>query len=172
MKLGDKPFSLPTSWEDITVAQYLTLRKTNLADFCETLHVLTGLPREEWFNAREIDFVEKLLPRIAYLATPVDFSSYSIPASIAVDGKEYLVPKDIRFRTFGQKLTFQSQVLSHIDEEGNISVDFVALACAIYLVDDPFTDERAFALADRLRLLPMCLIYPTAAFFLNSSLNS
>jgi len=47
LKLGDKPFSIPTSWEEVTVKQFTGFAQLSPEDWVGKISVLSGLTRDE-----------------------------------------------------------------------------------------------------------------------------
>lgn len=171
-KLGDTSFNMPESWHEVTVKQWLDFRKIDVSDICAVLAVLSGLSREQFFNTREIDLVDKLIPFLNWMQEPIDLKSQPVPKSVIISGQEVEVTGDITFKTYGQKLTYHQELFKYMDENGTAKVEFIPVALSIYLCPDPFSDIKAAALIPEIEKLPITIAYPIASFFLTNSLLS
>lgn len=167
-KLGENSFLVPARWEDITVKQWFQLREIPADDYCGILSILSGVSRETWFNAREIDVVEKIIPLLDWMGVPTDLSRYPIPEKIMIGGEIVSVPKDIKLKTFGAKLTYEKNLKDYTNDKGEVSIDFMPIALSIYFCPEPFNDKAAAALLDDIGNMPISEAYPISAFFLNS----
>ena len=167
-KLADQKFSLPESWNEITLRQWLQLRTIDAKDICAVLSIFTGIPKETFYQARDIDYVEKMIPNLQWIATPIDLKELPVPSIISLNGETVVVPKDISIKTFGQKLMYQNEMVKHLDGEGNVKIEFLPMNLAIYLCKDPFSDENVAAILPHIEQLPIVHAYPTGAFFLSS----
>src|SRR6476620_8037259 len=117
-------FELPQSWEEITLAQLIAWEKESKRvkiesfqggeiNFCKQLEIITGVPAITWFNCTEISVDEKLLPLLEWMQVPMnprEFEQLPIPESLTIAGKQIEVTKDIDLKTFGQKITFQTEM--------------------------------------------------------------
>lgn len=171
-KLGEHSFLIPSRWEDITVKQWFQLRDISLEDYCGILEVLSGVSRETWFNTREIDVVEKLIPFLDWMKEPVDLSKYPVPEKVIIGGALVTVPKDIKLKTFGAKITYEKNLQNYTNENGEVSIDFLPIALSIYFCPEPFNDTAAAGLLDDIGNMPISEAYPISAFFLTNSQQS
>lgn len=177
-------FSLPESYKEITLAQLLKWSEMQTAQdisFCKIMEMLTGIPESDWLNCSVTSIDELILPKIKWLSEPLneqEFISLPVPKKVMIDGKMIEVPMDIDLKTFGQKITFQTQMGEYIikDGEGNItgfSLAFYPIAIAIYLFDEPkFDDGKAMLFAEKCKALTLTEAYPLASFFLTKFLGS
>jgi hypothetical protein len=170
--LGEHKFNLPTCWEDVTTKQWFQLRDIDLTDTCGILSILSGLDRDLWFNTREIDVAEKILPALDFMKQQTDLSKYPVPAKIKIGDREIEVTKDIRLKTFGARCTYQHEYAKYMNEKGDAAIEFLPINLSIYLCPEPFSDSKAKELIDQVMEIPITQAYPTAAFFLSNFVTS
>lgn len=171
-KLADQSFTIPEGWHEITLKQWLSLRTIDINNICAILGVITGIPEETWFYARQIEMIEKMIPNMKWIGRPFDLKKQPIPETVMLNGETVTVPKDITIKTFGQKLTYQNEMAKHLNDDGNVKVEFLPMNLAIYLCPEPFTDQKAFALVQHIEAMPVTQAYPIGSFFLTSFLKS
>lgn len=178
--LESHKFNLPECWEEVTTRQWFQLQEVDLKDDCAILAILSGVPREVWFNTDKIDIVEKMLPILNFMNNPLSLVRYPVPAKIKVGAREIEISKDIRLKTFGAKLTYQNELYSkdgqgkyiYLNDDHTFKSEFVPVGLSIYLCEEPFSDAKAKELIDDILNVPIAEAYPTAAFFLNNFLES
>lgn len=180
-------FSIPSSWEESTLRQMIQWReeaKKGEIAFCKQLEIMTGVPESDWLNCSAINVDTLLLPNLEWMKEPLSESylaSLPVPETVIINGKEIAIVKDIDLKTFGQKITMQTQMAKYAVKDGeNITgfeLSFFPIAIAIYLLEIdppriPFSDVKAFAFATECELLPLKDAFPLASFFLQRFLGS
>lgn len=185
-------FDLPGSWQEITLGQMILWEqecKSGLPSFTKQLEILTGIPETDWMNCTILSIDQMLMPHMDWLNEPLqesDFTSLEVPEKVTIEGKEYAVPKDLDLKTFGQKITFQSQMGENVirneaEEITGFKTEFFPTAIAIYLCPsqiDPedgklkWKDVTAFEFAEKVKALPLFEAWPIATFFLHRFIAS
>lgn len=98
-------YDLPEEWSDVTVNQFLELRNCENADFITILSILLGAPYDKIFACDPEMIAKKIIPLMGwYFDETFKFEELKIPPKLSVRGKQYPIPRDIRLKSFGQKL--------------------------------------------------------------------
>lgn len=186
-KLGKKlKFELPVSWDEITVAQFLALKKKPKND-AELFSILSGLPVEDWMNASEANIDEVILPLIEYLKDQPNLDELLPPKTITINKKELKVPKNIGLKSYGQKILLHKAIRNHTEVipdgdggEKEVTKDLdelIPYTLAVYFHDqlndngrtDPGYVDEVVPLMEQLMIVEA---YPIASFFLSNLIGS
>lgn len=171
-------FSIPESWEESTLRQMIQWKEQSAKgqiEFCKQLEIMTGIPETDWENCSATNVDALLLPMLEWMKEPLSeqyLMSLPVPETVTINGKAIEIPKDIDFKTFGQKITFQTEMAKYAvkDTEGGITgfeLSFFPVAIGIYCYPfEKFEDKKAFEFAKECELLPLKIAFPLAAFFL------
>ena len=103
VKIKDDSYHVPTKWAEITFRQYVDLNATE--DSSEIFSIATGIPLET-IQATEEDQLQKLVVILGFLQVPLNIEGYEPPERIDVGGVQIDLVKDIREKSFGQKIYF------------------------------------------------------------------
>lgn len=179
--LGEKKISLASSWNDVSISQFVKLGLLGTFNFekdlCKILSILSGESEKFWFDTpmRE-DIVQAITISLEFLREPVDFHSLPLPTHITIEGKSYEVPVNLSELTFGQRLTFESLCMKKekVDED-NIQVTakpgYYSAALAVYMMPvftgENFTDKDLDKFIEKCSLVKLSEGFPVANFFLN-----
>jgi hypothetical protein len=172
--LGSYKFDLPQDYGELTLKQFYAIRKSN-GDLLDLFSILSGLDRSIWEEAKDLDIDAKLSPYLEWMNEKFNPDLYIKPVKLRVNGEYYDVPKDIKLKTFGQKLALQNEV-ERVGKDGGTDVDVFPFALSLYFQPTYFNNKYDAAQVDELLPLIMeCKIeeaYPIASFFLNNYLKS
>lgn len=177
-KAGSKEINIPSSWDDITLAQFSSLRKCD-GDFCKMLEVLTGEPSDFW-DSVEIGTIEldTLVESVGFFKIPPPSVEGEKPLSITINEKLYDVPQDLSVKALGQRMMFEKTVfpLCNLIKTGqgvklqSIEPEAAAAAIAIYM--QPIVSGKLFSSSEATTLIKQidkCKVseaFPVANFFL------
>lgn len=137
IKINNKFYHLPLSWNDITYKQYLLLTNTQNG-LIGTLSILLKIPNSELdalITTKEIE--KQLLTAINWCNKVPNLSDYNLPRQLIVGGKEMEVAKDLDYTTFGQRV-FAQELLT------NKKLDSENLPMLVATYFEPLFFERAF----------------------------
>lgn len=153
-KIDKYSFNLPQNNGELTVKQFLDLRKLKGNNTLQILAILSGLDESIWSQTSDIDIDNKILSSLDWMTEPFDYQSFMLPDYLTIDGKKYPVPTSISIKTFGQKIAIQT-LLEKCDKENIDHIDVIDQALQIYF-------ERP------LELIWNCKLeegFPVASFF-------
>lgn len=171
LKIGEIKTNIPTSWDEITLRQYMDLQtyREDL-NILRLLSILTGVEYRILLNVNADSFDERIMDSIEFIKEPIDI--YTLEESDVLDwkGRELKVP-DPSTHTIGQKLALQSKI-RQLQETGEGShAILVSYAIAIYmqpLIDkSEFDDTRVEEIRNDVLALPLVKAYPLGSFFLD-----
>lgn len=172
-KIADKRFSIPTSYEELTVQQFVAISKTT--DLVDILSILSDIPRGDWLNCSDIDIDITLAPWLAWLNIKKDWAALQPPQSIKVGERVIVVPRNLRVHTWGQKLLLEKIWRSVVNGQVN-EADAISESVAIYLQpaisNSKFDDNKIDEVKAIINELPIVDIYPIASFFFAKFIQS
>lgn len=165
-------FTIPTAWSEVTLGEFMQLKKLKPGDSIGLLNILTGLSREVLERADLVDVERKIVPNLRFFEDEkIDLGAIPCPSTITIEGRAYIVPLDIRVKTFGQLVMLEQEVERSIKETGYL-VDAMPLALAIYfypiVTGKPFNGDEAEEFVEVMLKTKVVEAYPVAAFFLTS----
>lgn len=107
----EETIQFPTSYSDLTYAQFLRLRtEYKGADLGHLLDILTGIPRSIWMNL-PIAEANKVTQFLQWIVTgSIKWDKLPLPSQITYAGKVYDIPKDLGLETFGQKIVLEARL--------------------------------------------------------------
>ncbi len=183
-------FEIPQSYEEITLGQYIDRLKWDGEDLLNLVGTMTGLKDEVIRNTDHENVMEQIVSRLGWLSTPPAFFKtipddgtdkksketgveLPVPDKIRIgDYTDYLVPKDIRAETFGQKISLQVHL--KMSQKDKLSlIETIPYALAIYF--QPIMENRSYDEERAIRLIPKMLeinlldAYSVGCFFLHNS---
>ncbi len=137
IKINNKSYHLPLSWNDITYKQYLLLQN-NQSGLIGTLSILLNIANSElqtWISTKELE--KQILTAISWCNNIPNLSDYDLPKMLIVGGKEMKVPRNLDYETFGQRV-FAQELLTN----KKLDSDNLPILVATYF--EPLFFERAF----------------------------
>ena len=167
IQIDNETYDMPEGWPEVTVNLFLELRNCENADFITILSKLINAPYDKVFACDPEMIAKKVMPMLDwYFDDTFKFEELKIPPKLSVQGEEYPIPRDIRLKSFGQKL--------HIEEvmrEMRDPVSKMPYVVAIYMYpiitknkfDVESLDEFAKNTIGNCKITE---VYPIATFFL------
>lgn len=160
-KLGKKNLQVPSSWEDITFAQYLSILQ-GPKNTAELLSVFTGIPSETLKKAN-IFGLDEVLMAIKFAYKPME-----TPGKTTNVGPFTWPDKEIQFETLAQFEDMRS-IMAKAPKDTPGFVAQYPMYCAIYLQkikDGEYSFDKAKEMANEIELYPAVEVISLASFFL------
>lgn len=171
LKIGEIKANIPTTWDEVTLKQYMDLQtyREDL-NILRLLSILTSVEYRTLLNINSDSFDDRIMDSIEFIKTPIDIYTLEEKETITINGKVIKVP-DPSTHTIGQKLLLQSKI-RQLQETGEGShAILVSYAVAIYLqplIDGTdFDDTRVEEMRELVTSLPLVDVYPIGCFFLD-----
>ena len=171
-KINGKKHNIPTSYDDVTYAQYVTLI-TLPNTLIHQIHLFTGIPLET-LQAAEL----KNLERIAIALSFINLSPKAEEGP--KDIGKYFVPKDVTIESLGQfedlRGLIQRRPADLASIENNLLwCDLCLEASSIYvqkLKDGKYDSTKVSGVKEELKEYPAMAIIQTGSFFFGKLLNT
>lgn len=169
-------FEVPEGYHDLSLGQYIEVLKWDGENLIDLVGILTSLPEEVIHNTDENqvgDSVSKYLNWITVPPTFIDkkapdYIELEVPDKMAIQGKEYPIPQDIRLETFGQKISLQIHLKMAEKNELNI-IEIIPMTLAIYLypvvTGKLYDEDRARELIPLIKEVNLLDAYAVSSFF-------
>lgn len=170
IKIDSISAQLPTSWDEVTLGQYIEMAKhSDELSIIRLLSILSGVDYLVLMNVNSETFDDRIVDHMGFIREPINVHELPAVESLTINGKSYPLPDPAKC-TIGQKLGLESQI--RIGQDMNtLHADLVATAVAIYmqpLIDAaPYNDERIEPIRNMVLQLPLKQVYPAGSFFLN-----
>jgi hypothetical protein len=171
-KINGTPFKIPTSWKDVSYANYIALLDTgnSLKDF---IALFTGIDKEILLRA-EFRNVEKISLALSFLTVPPQFEAE--PTKMV---GPYVIPKDVTLESLGQfeDLSGLARKLpkDFASKQNQIAfADLTLQACAVYcqkIKDGEYDYTKVAGMAEELKNYSCIEVIQTGTFFLLKPLN-
>lgn len=164
-KLNGKKVQVASSWEDLTLNQYLQVQKLK-DDFLQLVSICIGLDYELLKKA-EITGLESVLEAVRFVSQPPE-----IPSSVPKLGK-YTIPLDskgqfnIQYKRLDQ-FEDMRKIMSGCKDIGSITEAYPQFV-AIYLQpirDGQYQFSKAMDMVEEVRELPALQVISLGSFFL------
>jgi hypothetical protein len=169
-KINGKSYKFPSTWEDVTFAQYMALLHAHT--ITDQIAIFTGISRETLEQA-ELRYLERINTTLSFLYTAPKFD---LTARVG----PYYVPPDVTIQSTVQFEALRGLLLQMPKElkttEGLEQFAELALhACAIYcqkVRDRHFDYGRATIMKEQLRHYSCAEVIGTGSFFLFKPLST
>jgi len=147
-KAGKVNYKCPTSWADITFKQWKELQGTK--NELELISILTGIP-EETINRISENSLLKLSLAIGFIATPLKIENYEPPSEF-IYKRNNKIPfiKDIREKTYGQKIYLQHVLITNQGDEIKLIEESVLIYAQPFIDNSDFNLDRLISLKNSL----------------------
>lgn len=171
-KINGKRYQIPTTWSDVTFAQYLALLFVP-ESLRHQINLFTNIPIETLLKA-EIKNLEKIAIALSFINISPKLESG--PSTML---GPYYIPKDITLESLGQFEALKELIqrgpksLETKEEQKQLGLLY-AEACAIYLVKSKykeFNSDKVPELLEEVMTFPCTEVLRTGAFFLFKPLN-
>jgi hypothetical protein len=176
VKLNGEKFHCPSSWQEITVRQYIRVvkewdRDKDIADrsYFKLFNILTDGAYTKYENTSENDIT--ILDCVGWVITQEFAFDKKLPKVLDICGKAIDIPQHPAELSIGQNIHLRRDYI----EKSEIIDENIAIATAIYLqplIDNSrFNINRAIALSKEIEKMPVCLIYPIGFFLLRRAMK-
>lgn len=171
-KINGKKYNLPTTWSDVTFAQYLVLLLLP-ESLRHQISLFTNIPIETLLKA-EIKNLEKIALALSFINISPKLESG--PSTML---GPYYIPKDITLESLGQFEALKELIqrspkeLGTMEEQKKLGLLY-AEACAIYLVKSKykeFNSDKVPELVEEVMTFPCTEVLQTGSFFFFKPLN-
>lgn len=167
ISLEDKIYDLPESWKEVNVKQFIELGLYDGKDIITLLSILMQAPYDEVFVMTD-GSIEKMIDSLSWYRADFDFEKLPVPEKINIGGADFVPPKDIKLKTYGQKIHFEDKMSG-----GDGPILKMAYVVGIYMYPivsgKQFDDETIDTFVmDHILKCRILQVYPLAAFFLDS----
>lgn len=168
IKIDSISAQLPSSWDEVTLGQYIEMAKhSDELSIIRLLSILSGVDYIVLMNVNSETFDDRIVDHMVFIREPINVHELPAVDSLTINGKTYPLPDPSKC-TIGQKLGLESQI--RIGQDMNtLHADLVATAVAIYmqpLIDvAPYNDERIEPIRNMILELPLKQVYPAGSFF-------
>lgn len=176
-KLGAKEFDMPSSWEEITVKQFMDLTKDEaINSVTMQMAILTGLSKQEILSANSIHLERNILPHTEFINTIPDLERIKkeIPKTIRIGEKVLPVIKHLELEPWGCKETLYMEMIKAYKADGHLN-NLLAVAIATYFYQvyygKDFDSEKLDEFVKTTEQCSFIEAFPVANFFLNKSKN-
>ena len=170
--IEDKTFSLPVSWEQVTVGQYLNIQAIEGQHYNQKLKALileavSGIPYETICKC-SLSQIENMNSVLQFIQSPPEFKEWKLPDTYKLNGKDVEIPKDLKTESLGQRIAFEQIIFPAITATGDI-VTVMDKAVAIYIqptfTGTPFDEKEYAKVIPLVRESLLIEAHPIASFF-------
>lgn len=158
-KLNDKKVRIPSSWDDVSMKQYLSILNGEIKDTSDTIALFTGIDPATIKKATIIG-LDKVIGALSFLNTVPDFSK----RVDKIGG--YNLPKDIQFESLAQFEDMRAIIKTCADIK-SITNAYPKMV-AIYLQkirDGEYDYSKAMTMAEEVLTYPAKEVITVGAFF-------
>jgi len=163
-KINSTPYSIPTSWTDVTYHQYIQL--ISALTITDHISIFTGIPVETLEDA-ELKNLESIGLALSFMTTTPSFERTEVVGP-------YIMPMDITIQSTGQFEALRglinkipARVITPEDHE--LVADLYLEACAIYIQkikDGKYDYTKVKDVKEELKNYSCAEVIGTGAFFL------
>ena len=189
IKINEKTFSIPENWNEMTLRQYTSLAGLIISPI-DAVGVVLQMSQEEVSNLQPQIVEDRILPHLDFIFTDEhSFDIKKVPNKIKVKDKTITVPRQLEFKTYGQKIHLTNAILDTFkgqtdpvlaSQDSNFFKKFLELipeALATYLYpeyhEEPFNVDKLEPFKELLLDYSLAKdAYPIAYFFLMRSIDS
>lgn len=160
-------YEMPEGWYDVIVNQFLELRNCENVDFITILSILINAPYDKVFACNPEMIAKKIIPLMSwYFDETFNFDELKMPPKLSVGDEEYPIPRDIKLKSFGQKLHLEEAMRDMRDPIAKMPY-VVAIYMYPVVTKDKFDVEPLDEFAkNTIGKCKITEIYPIANFFL------
>ena len=158
-------YSCPTSWTEITFKQWKELNNTK--DDLKLLTILTGVPSNIIKRISEKSLFNLSLA-ISFISKPLKIEDYKPPEEFNYKrNKKIPFVKDIKEKTYGQKIYLQHSLIENEGNEAKIIEESVLIYSQPYIDNSDFNLDRLNALKNSLDDVFFVDLYSIAIAYTN-----
>lgn len=181
------PFKLPYCWEGVTFRQMEKLWEIDtfekLADTLTLFEIFTGIPRETWAKANDIEMYIVANGDLMFLAdrSSLDEIKGKVDNKVVYNGRKYELPKDLAMKSIGQYEDMKRFCIQPILDTTDAikQASYIPMMAAIYLQPlmgtticdyhrgkiKPYSYSQAKELAEQLKDCSIMDLIPLNNFF-------
>jgi len=163
-RIKDDEYHVPTKWSEITYRQYVDMNETD-SDM-EVVSIASGIPAEI-IEAVDDEQLYKVVLLLGFLNVPFSIEGRTAPEEILVGKKKIKLVKDIREKTFGQKIYFGEIVKQRETSLIPLLTEIVSIYTQPYFDDSKFDMDKAEELIPLLEDVFFVDLYSTAISYLD-----
>lgn len=139
-KIAGKEYSVPVSWNEITLGQFLKLINSKKGGETDMFQVLSTLSNIEYELLTSVNMsaeaLENLLLATEWVSDIPNLKSLPIPKKFLINGKSIATDIQITTKGYGQKILFQQAV-----SDKSEATESITDAIAIYYFSDYYGKE-------------------------------
>lgn len=172
IKVCGEKVRVAESWFELDTQTWVRLMKlTDESSEVDLIAAFTGISVADLSKAKDTNIDLKVFALTGWYSKPINFSDLRCGKTITVDGKTVKVPKDLGFKSLGQKIILQQKIKK---TEGSLS-ELIPYAFAVYIAPEVYGEEYDLeeldAFVDKfVGELPIVEVFPIASFFLKKSI--
>lgn len=171
-KVCGEKVEIAESWFELTVEAWVKLMGiTDKSSEVNLIAAFTGISVADLNKSKDTNIDLKVFAHTGWYSQPINFSDLKRGKTITVDGKTVNVPKDLGFKTLGQKIILQQKIK---ETEGSLS-ELIPYAFAVYIAPELYgkdydlegLDDFVDKFVNKLLIVE---VFPIASFFLKKSI--
>lgn len=173
IKIGKIRCKIPTSWDEITLEQYLEFHKLGeQPEMLDVLEVITGVSSLIWAKV-DVEKINNILlyrdgkewrSHLDWLSEPQEFEKLGIKPWFNVGDYAYRVPDDLSECTLAQHITV-SRIVRESDDPVLRMHEVLAVFFQPIIEDRDYNESRALEMAPMFMRCKFVECYPIASFF-------
>lgn len=170
-KIGDLSFSLPTSYGELTLKQFIDLIEIpDDENYLDVISILSGVDKKVLSQCEILEIDHLLSPFIEFLQEPLK-GEFVLPDNIQIAGIWYPKPSGIGINTFGQKISLQ-RAITKSEKEERKEYEIYAYIIALYIqpavTKSAYDEDKVDELVPEIMNCRISEVFPIASFFLKN----
>lgn len=174
-----REYDMPVSWETTSTGKFETMASEwDKEDLIKLFSILSGIGYTAINTSTDRDLEENLIRCTRFVFTDSDFKTAPVPEILTINGKDVQIPKNVGSLSIGQNIHVRQEIDRIVQLRGEKATyeELISYACAMYLqplVDEmEFNYERAIALREKIKELPITVTYPIGFFLLSPMMKN
>ena len=160
----------PSSWDEVTVKQFIGLEFWDGKDVLQLLSILTGLDYNIIANSNK-DTANKIADIVSFIFdNPPNFNKLERKADIKINGKTIKMPTSLEMETYGQAILVQ-KIINDKDQDPKALISEITAIYVQKQLDGQFLEERIKEVKAIIDNMPILIIYPHCFFFFKKLLK-
>ena len=113
---GEKEkYNIPTSWNELTLAQFIRIEGADKSNILLLFSIITGLDITIAENSKDEKLEAVIWDSVSFLVNAPDWEKLEAPMLYEISGEMYRVPKDFKQLMIGQKILI-GQAVKNIED--------------------------------------------------------
>lgn len=173
VKFCGRVVNFPTDWIEVTTEMWLKIiGLDDKTDDLSLMSVITGIEKDELEKSQDDNIELVFFENMQWYVTPINLTSLDVPKSIIIDGVKIEIPKDLGYKTLGQRIYMQQTIRQNYENIDKV----LPIAYGVYVMPEftgqPFDAEKIDAfMSDVVMKRPIVEVFPIGSFFLRKSLD-